>query len=322
MKFAHILSRLTGTPWLCTPQAMQSILDLLESRLGRPESMALPPLISRRPGAKPRADSIGEDSGYSGGDGEDLPYEVQNGTAIVRVHGILGQHLSLLEQSCGGVDFSAVADAVEHAMANPTVQRVVLDLNSPGGTANGCAETFTRLREIKANSGKPLLAFTDATCASAAYYLAGACDAIFATISANVGSIASILYVEDHSEALAKEGIKRFTFKSATLKDIGNPDRPMTPEEKTILQARIDYLGGLFVRDMKSARPVIAAEVFETGLTWFGTEAQARGLVDDIVPHRDAFLAMLAPEPVTVAPMVPVPSTEPAQPMEPATSRL
>jgi len=109
-----------------------------------------------------------------------------------------------------------------------------------------------------------------------------------------VGSIGTMRMVEDRSAALASAGVKRFAIMSASMKDIGNPDRPMTDPEKAHLQAMTNYLGGLFVRDMKSARPNIADEVFSNGLPYYAADAMRLGLIDAIVPGVDLVLGSLA----------------------------
>jgi signal peptide peptidase SppA len=273
MRYAHILSRFTGTPWLITESALSSIASLLESRIHAAPS----PAPSAEPSEVPEPESL----------------QVKSTVAVVPVHGILGKHLSMMETMCGGCDFDAVTAMVATAAADPSVSAIVLALNSPGGTATGCAEAYARLGEIRQHAGKPLYAFTDARACSAAYYLAAACDAVFCTSSSEIGSIGTILSIEDRSGQLAAAGVRRFTFKSASMKDIGSPWRAPTPEESTELQQRVDYLGGMFRRDVEAGRSEIAPEVFEKGLTYFGEQAVAVGLADAVVANLESLIVLL-----------------------------
>ena len=273
MRYAHILSRFTGTPWLITESALSSIANLLESKIHG----AAAPASSAEPSEVPAAESL----------------QVKSTVAVVPVHGILGKHLSMMETMCGGCDFDNVTAMVATAAADSSVSAIVLALNSPGGTATGCAEAYARLLEIRQQTGKPLYAFTDARSCSAAYYLAAACDAVFCTSSSEIGSIGTILSIEDRSGQLAAAGVRRFTFKSASMKDIGSPWRAPTPEESTELQQRVDYLGAMFRRDVEAGRASIAPEVFEKGLTYFGEQAVAVGLADAVVANLDSLIAML-----------------------------
>lgn len=279
MKFAHILSRVTGSPWFITAEALSSITDLLDARLNgsRLESPALPAAPGKDAGVAP-TDAV----------------QISHGVAVVSISGILGKRLSMMETGCGGCDYDEVVSRVATAAADSNVRSIVLMVDSRGGAATGCTEAHAALLAIRERSGKPLYAYVDTLAASAGYYLAAAADAIFCTTTAQLGCIGSMLTVTDRSAALNAAGIRRFTIKSASMKDIGNPDRAATPEEMAVLQESIDYLGGIFKRDMQAARPQIAAEVFEKGLTYFGEQARAVGLVDELLPDLATLLSQLA----------------------------
>lgn len=279
MRYAHILATLRTEPWFATEATLESIDQLIRSRLATPA---------------PRAHEDNPDL-YDEDDDEPVPSApaapvVAPAIPVVRVHGVLGKHLSSMAISCGGCDYDDRVRAIAAAAAAPTTQAVVVHFHSPGGMAQGCSEAFDAIRRIRAETGKSIYAFVDGTCCSAAYYMAGACDAIYATRSAQLGCIGAMLTLTVAAEANAKAGIVRRTFKTATMKDLGNPDRERTPEEDAVLQARIDYLGGIFRADMQAARPQIAAEVFETGLSYFAPDAVRLGLADEIVPDLASLL--------------------------------
>lgn len=279
MKFAHILSRVTSEPWFITSDALSSIISLLEARLASGVLM--------EGGAAPAAEE------------DDATEAVLPDVAVVRVHGLLGQHLSLMERMCGGVDYQGIIERFAAAVADPAVSAIVLHFNTRGGMAIGCGECYGQLVRLGASTDKPVIAFVDGLCCSAGMYLASACDAIVCTESAMLGSIGTILTVEDHTEKNTKEGVKKFAIKSASMKDIGSPDRPMTEAERTILQQRVDFLGGMFIRDFTAGRlaagATVAPEVFATGLTWFGAQAVEKGLADEVVPSLNEFLVRFAP---------------------------
>lgn len=279
MRYPHILSALRSEPWFITPDAFQAIADVVQSRLAASPTMAdiLPP--ARPIGADPE---------------EEPAPDSPPGVALIRAHGLLGKHLGLMERMCGGCDYDTVVQQTATALGDPAVSAGVLHVNTPGGMAIGAAEAYDAIREIRAQTGKPLIAFVDGQCSSAGYYLAAACDAIVMTRSAQLGCIGAMVTMEDRSAANAAAGIKRYTFKSATMKDLGNPDRAPTPEEMATLQGRIDQIGGMFRADMAAARPQIAEEVFATGISYIGQEALARGLADEMAPDLQTVLLSLA----------------------------
>lgn len=280
MKFAHVLSRLTGAPWFITEDALVRITDLLQVRLASGAFNGMPVLPAE-------TDDEPDDA-------DDLPATVP-GIGVVEINGVLGSHLSLMERMCGGVDYGDIVAKVRAFAQDPTISKIVMHtMVCPGGTATGCPEAHAALMQIKAECGKPFMSVITGQCCSAGYYLAAACDTIVATESAMVGSIGTMRMVEDRSAANAAQGVKRFAITSASMKDIGNPDRPMTDPEKTHLQAMTNYLGGLFVRDMKASRAGIADEVFETGLPYYAADAMKLGLIDGMVPSVDLVLGSLA----------------------------
>lgn len=275
MKFIHVLNRVTGSPWFMTEAALENIALLLESRMA---------------GTRFDAPQL-ED-----GEAPD-PITIRQagpGIAIVPVNGALGKNLGLMEMMCGGVDYDTLTSIVASAAASEDVSQIILHISSPGGHAVGCGEAFARLNAIRESSGKPMLAFVDQQCCSAGYYLAAACDAIYSTEAAMVGCIGSMWKVEDRSGANAAAGIKRFAVTSARMKDMGNPDRSATPEEMTRLQQMVDFLGGTFKRDMQAARPQIAAEVFEKGISYFGAEGVSLGIVDELVANLPALISQIS----------------------------
>lgn len=280
MKFAHVLSRLTGAPWFITEDALVRITDLLQVRLAsgafNGASLDLP------------AKEIDEP------DDDDLPAQIP-GIGVVEINGVLGQHLSMMERICGGLDYNDIVSRVRMFAHDPTVSKIVMHtMVCPGGTATGCPEAYAALMQIKAECGKPFMSVITGQCCSAGYYLAAACDTIVATESSMVGSIGTMRMVEDRSAALATAGVKRFAITSASMKDIGNPDRPMTDAEKAHLQSMTNYLGGLFVRDMKASRAGIADEVFANGLPYYAADAMRLGLIDGMIPSMDLVLGSLA----------------------------
>lgn len=274
MRYAHILSRVTDSPWLITESALAAITQLLEARIHSTEH------VIATPSADERSESI-------------TRIEPSPGVEVITARGMFGKHLSMMEMMCGGCDYDVIADLIAGAAADPAVRAIVLQLDSPGGTAVGCAESFARINAIRAQSGKKVYAFIDTRACSAAYYLAAACDGIFCTPTASLGCIGSILTIEDRSAELATKGIRRLTIKSASMKDIGNPDRAPTSAEISELQQRIDFLGAMFKRDVMAGRGRVADEVFEKGLTYFGEQAVVLGLADGVVNSLRDVVAQL-----------------------------
>lgn len=261
MRFAHILSRVTGTPWFITQDALEGINALLESRM---LGIALQEVKSELP------------SGLS----------AAVGTAVISVNGIIGKRLDGMEMACGGCDVGALESAFDSANNDAAVGRIVLHMHSPGGTVTGIPELAQKIYDTKR---KPVIAVSDTIMGSAAYYLASAADEIAVTPTANIGSIGTVLQVREVLSTTAADGKTRLrVFRSGADKMIG-VDAPLTEAQAAIYQDRIDKLGAMFRSDVTKARPSVQADSM-TGLAYFGEEAVARGLADRLVPNLAAEL--------------------------------
>lgn len=278
MRYAHIIARFAGSFWLIREEALVAIVQLLEARINAPESEAL--LLRSK--EQPESEIDRDVAAFAG-----------QGIALIDVKGTLGKRLSTLEQSCGGCDYDVVVDEVESALSLPQFRAAVLRINSPGGMVVGCAEAAKRLGELCAASDKPVVAFTETQCASGAYWLAAACDAIYATESAIVGSTGAKSVIRDDSEKYAKEGVRFHVFKSGTMKDLGAPYRAPTSDEISFMQARADAIGATFRASVVSHRPGVAPEVFTTAAIYSGEDVVRLGLVDQLVASVKDVVALL-----------------------------
>lgn len=272
MRYAHILARVTDSPWLITETGAAAVTALLNSRLAAEAVPAPQPAEGDRP----------------------EPAAKRPGVALISVRGIIGKHLGMMELMCGGVDVDAIVAEVRSALQDPEVSAVLLHLDSPGGSASGIPEAFAQLLELRQQAGKDLVAFVDGRCCSAAMYLAAACGAIFCTPTAQLGSVGCVMQIAFRAMKNAAEGVEVRTYKYGKFKDLGNPNRPPTAEEEALIQARVDFLGQMFEADMRRARPELKEEVFDA-LVYFGAKAVEVGLADEVVPSLEALIEQLAP---------------------------
>lgn len=256
MQFVHLLSRLTGTFWFITEDALDNITHLLESRLA---GVALQNATVKAEAPAPTA--------------------APRGTAVIPVRGVIGKGLSSLEMACGGADIAAIEKAYNQANADPAVERIVLAIDSPGGTVTGVPELARHIADTKS---KPVQARSETLIGSAAYYLAAAADEIIVTPTTVVGSIGVVAQVRETLDAKSPDGRTRLrVFRSGADKLMGS-DGPLSDTQAAHLQERADYLGGLFRAFVSEQRPSIKPESM-TGLTYLGEDAVARGLATRVV---------------------------------------
>lgn len=194
-------------------------------------------------------------------------------------------------------DDSFAKKQIDRVREDSDVVGVVVRINSPGGTVTGSDYIYHHLRALKVEREKkkeepfPLVVSMGSICASGGYYVAMAVgdqkNAIFAEPTTWTGSIGVIIPHFDLSGALNGIGANDDSIASGPLKQMGTPTRPMTEEERKILQNLVDESFKGFKEVVASGRPKFkqdsaALDAVATGQIFTAKQALERGLVDQI----------------------------------------
>ncbi|HEY5656282.1 MAG TPA: S49 family peptidase [Myxococcota bacterium] len=210
-------------------------------------------------------------------------------TAVVPVHGIIVPRGELLQDtSAGTTSAEAIDAALRQAAAVPGVDRIVLDVDSPGGNVAGVTELAATVREIAAEID--VVAVANHVMASAAYWLSAGASEIIASPSAAVGSIGVYAIHEDVSKRLEKKGINPTLISAGKHKVDGNPFGPLSESARADAQARVDEVYGRFVAAVAAGRGQTEAAVrdgFGEGRAVGAKEALAAGMVDRVGTLRE-----------------------------------
>jgi protease-4 len=153
---------------------------------------------------------------------------------------------------------------------------------------------YEELRNFRAETGKPVVAAMLDVAASGGYYLACACDQIWAQPSTITGSIGVIMMTPNVTDTLSMIGARMITFTSGPMKDAGSPFRPMKPEEKAHFQHLIDTMYADFLAIVDQGRPKLSEQQIRPladGRVYLGRDAFKAGLVDQIGSLDDAITA-------------------------------
>lgn len=201
------------------------------------------------------------------------PY-VQDGIGIVPIVGVIGKGLSPLEKMMGAVDVNDVSAAIDQMASDPAVEKVALQISSPGGTVTGVEELANKVRNLE----KPTLAYTDSEMASAAYWIGSAADRVVASPSATVGSVGVYMAIPDYSKAAEMAGIKMVVIKSGIFKGAGIEGTSLDENQMGNLQAGVDEIHADFKAAVNMKRKMVKAEAME-GQVFSGKQAAAQGLV-------------------------------------------
>jgi protease-4 len=210
--------------------------------------------------------------------------------AIIDVNGVIMNCRSSGLLGSGENPVSEFREKLEEAACDPYVKAVVLRLNSPGGAVTASDIMYQDLINFRKETHKPVVACMMDVAASGAYYLAMACDEIYAHPSTVTGSIGVIMNLYNASGLLGKIGVSSDPIKSGPNKDLGNPARPMTDEERAILQGMVDSFYDQFVHTVVKGRnlPEERVRALADGRVYTGVDAQILGLVDKVGYLEDA----------------------------------
>lgn len=214
-------------------------------------------------------------------------------------------HLLVLELKgmiVGGSDESAFAKVgtagwlnrqLRRAQKDDHVKGVLLRINSPGGTVATSQEIQQSVLAFR-KSGKPLVVSMIDVAASGGYYVACAADKIVALPGTITGSIGVIMNLYNLQGTEQKLGIESVVVKSGKFKDIGSFSRPMTAEERELLQGIIADTYDQFVTAISEGRHMDLAAVKKVadGRIISGRQALAVGLVDQLGGYDEAVASL------------------------------
>lgn len=205
-------------PWLMLPDALDSLMaiadrqgdpEALEARLGRPLENTR--VVSMR-----------------------------DGIAIIPVTGPIMRYANMFTRISGATSTQELATDLQAALDNPQVKGIILNVDSPGGEANGINELGDMV--YAARGKKPIKAYGGGTVASASYWIGSSADELIIDDTALLGSIGVVVEVALRE---AREGEKRYTITSSNAPN-KRPDLE-TEEGRAELSKTIDALGEVFV---------------------------------------------------------------------------
>ena len=228
------------------------------------------------------------------------PYVTADGIGVIPVVGVIGKSLSPLEKMMGAVDVNDLSEAVDAFAANPDVQKIALQVSSPGGTVTGVEELANKVRNIS----KPTMAYSDSEMASAAYWIASAADKVVASPSSTIGSIGVYMTVADMTEMAKAQGIKMVVIKSGKFKGAGIPGTSLSEEQIGNLQEGVDAIHADFKAAVLQTRKLVKAEDME-GQVFSGKQAAQRNLVTGLADSFSEAVQMWAENSIAPAPAVP-----------------
>lgn len=213
--------------------------------------------------------------------------------AVIDIQGTIvsGTPTDNIFGQASGVTSGSVMKQIREAAEDKSVKALLLRIDSGGGSATAAEEISAELKRFKETTKKPIVASIGNTGASAAYWIAAcASDKIYANATTLTGSIGVYMPYMNTEELYKKIGITSEKIKSGPYKDIMSSDRPMTAEEKLILQNIVNEIYENFITTVAAGRKMEAGKVrtLADGRVYTGLQAKNVGLVDEIGNYYDA----------------------------------
>lgn len=206
--------------------------------------------------------------------------------AIIPIKGILTPRQTWISEWLGWTDMETLIADVEAAVASPSINTILFDVNSPGGRTEGIAGAAAKIRD--AGKVKLVVAWGEGMMASAAYWLASGADEIVVEPAAWLGSIgtAAIIPAQEVPDMM---GVMAHEFVSSVSPN-KMPD-PRTEAGAAEIQRNVDAFGALMVAEIMIGRPGL--DDTRGGSIELGAAAVAFGLADRTEATIDDVLAEL-----------------------------
>jgi signal peptide peptidase SppA len=224
---------------------------------------------------------------YLNADGFD--FEVVENIAIIPVYGFLTKRFSQFADFLGTTSYEEIAENLQAALDNPLVEKIIFDVDSPGGEVNGIFDLCDKI--YAARQGKTIEAIANDDAFSAAYAIASSASKLWITRTSGVGSVGVIATHFDQSVFNANEGFKVTPIFAGSHKNDWTPHEAISDGARAAMQDEIDRLYALFVETVARNRGVSAEKIRATeAALFFGDEAVNAGLADGF-RTRNALIA-------------------------------
>lgn len=278
--------------WMIEPRWFKQAVGAIESGLWTPQAAHGP--------STPKESGVtvvhhGEDA-----EGRARPLYTFDGTgrAIIQIDGMMTKG----ESSFGGTSMIRTRLALRHAVANEAVRGIMLSIDSPGGTAAGTPQLADEVRRVAGFAmigGKPIHAHAEDTIASAAYFVGSQAQRLTATAYAGIGSIGTVVIVDDTSGMNAQQGIKTHVIATGPFKGAFADGSQVTGPHLEYARETVDRLTEPFIDAIARGRSMLRANARrlaygdEGGKVWGAARARELGLVDGTATFDHAMTDLL-----------------------------
>ena len=192
---------------------------------------------------------------------------------VIDVFGPLIPRGTAFTDVSGIVSTSVLSAEFRELASDPSVESIVVALDSPGGAVTGISEFAAEIRTC----AKPVVSFVVGNACSSAYWIASAAQRVVAADTAMLGSIGAILTIQPRQDA-----------KTIEIVSSQSPNKLVdakTEAGRKHLQDRVDDVASVFIGAVAAHRGVsekVVVSKFGQGGTMIARKALAAGMIDGI----------------------------------------
>ncbi|MGH6991693.1 MAG: signal peptide peptidase SppA, partial [Stellaceae bacterium] len=182
----------------------------------------------------------------------------------------------------GSIGSDTLSGLLNQAAHDDRVKAVVLDVDSPGGSAIASSQILNAEVALE-KTGKPLVVSMSGVAASGGYWISMAGEKIFASPATITGSIGIFGMFPTFQNTMAWAGIHRDGVETSPLADFGDPLRALTPPEAKVFRLTVNHGYAEFTGHVSHYRnlPLSHVQAIAQGRVWPGTDAKRIGLIDE-----------------------------------------
>ncbi|WP_394909140.1 signal peptide peptidase SppA [uncultured Helicobacter sp.] len=184
---------------------------------------------------------------------------------------------------------NSIESQIQNIKKNPSIQGVLLVIDSPGGSVSASIEVADMLKEL--GKDLPVVAYVQGSMASGSYYAGMYASEIVANRGALIGSIGVIFSGYNIAQLLENLGIQEQVLKKGTYKEVGTMSRQWSEQEREFLDNLLGEQYAMFINDVKQARGeklTQDSQAFAQGKIFSAKAALELGLIDRIGSLHDA----------------------------------
>ncbi len=209
--------------------------------------------------------------------------------SVIKLHGDLVSYIQNENLECSYGECQPLIDEtssediiseIKKAEKDDGIKAIILKIDSLGGYPVAAQEVANALKRAK----KPTVALIGEYGDSAAYYAASGADIIFASANSDIGCIGVTRSYLDNVKKNQKDGLTYNQLSSGKFKDMFDPDKILTSEEKQLIMRDVKIIHENFIKAVAENRNLDIKKVrkLADGSSMLGQMALENGLIDKI----------------------------------------